>query len=404
MNDPTPTKITWDDLNDRRVDDRLKEEATVSSTATHYASATVNVPQVAAPSLLRRILFNALIYLPLLGALGGLAGWATGEAIVVRNDRAAEAVRLHADLDSIDRGEATGALSSNDAAAARARIRSIARDNRFFDRNASPDPALLAAESRAIFRADLITLGALGVGIAAMLAAAEGLFAARWTAATLDGLAGATIGAAGVAATIAVVRAAHAGSIDDADLLAPLAARIAGWTALGGVVGVAGGVASRSGRRALIGLLGGALAGAAVGSTFHLLLARTGGDAQRVRLIAALSVGVASGIAIALIERVARNGWLRVTQGPIAGKQFILYRNPTLLGSAPTSHIYLFRDVAVGKRHAAVFRVDKGFEIENLPLGGATLVNDVPITRTRLQHGDEISVGRTRFVFEERRR
>ena len=49
MSKPDPTKITWDDLHDRNVDERLREQATISSTAAHYERAEVIAPQVASP-------------------------------------------------------------------------------------------------------------------------------------------------------------------------------------------------------------------------------------------------------------------------------------------------------------------------------------------------------------------
>ena len=105
-----------------------------------------------------------------------------------------------------------------------------------------------------------------------------------------------------------------------------------------------------------------------------------------------------------LIENAAKNGWVKVTAGLIAGKQFILYRNPTFIGSGPECPIYLFRDPKVGKRHAAIHVVPGGFELENLPLGDVTLVNDKPITRSKLKGGDVIAVGGTTFEFHEKKR
>jgi predicted component of type VI protein secretion system len=103
-----------------------------------------------------------------------------------------------------------------------------------------------------------------------------------------------------------------------------------------------------------------------------------------------------------LIENAAKGGWLKVTAGLITGKQFILYRNPTFIGSGPECPIYLFRDPKVGKRHAAVHIVLGGFEIENLPLGADTLINGKSVKRARLRAGDVIQVGATKFLFQEK--
>ena len=98
----------------------------------------------------------------------------------------------------------------------------------------------------------------------------------------------------------------------------------------------------------------------------------------------------------------AKSGWLKVTAGLIAGKQFVLYRNPTFIGSSPDNQIYLFKDGQVGRRHAAIHIIRGGFEIEDLPLGVATLINGRPITRTKLRSGDQVQIGNTRFLFQEK--
>ena len=92
-----------------------------------------------------------------------------------------------------------------------------------------------------------------------------------------------------------------------------------------------------------------------------------------------------------------------MTAGPIAGKQFILYRNPTFIGSGPDCQIYLFKDDKVGRRHAAIHLVPGGFELEDLPLGAPTVINGKPTKRARLRHGDRISIGATTFLFQEKK-
>src|SRR5581483_6255042 len=117
---------------------------------------------------------------------------------------------------------------------------------------------------------------------------------------------------------------------------------------------------------------------------------------QDARLVALVGIGVVAGAAAGLIENAAKTGWVRVIAGLIAGKQFILYRNPTYIGSSPDNQIYLFKDPKVGRRHAAIHLIGGGgFEIENLPLGDATVVNGKPITRARLRNGDEVRIGNT---------
>jgi pSer/pThr/pTyr-binding forkhead associated (FHA) protein len=94
---------------------------------------------------------------------------------------------------------------------------------------------------------------------------------------------------------------------------------------------------------------------------------------------------------------------LKVTAGLITGKQFVLYRNPTYIGSSLSCNIYLFKDPHVGPRHAAIHVNKSGFEIEDLPLGCKTLVNGKAVMRHRLRDGDEIRISNTQFIFHTRK-
>ena len=126
------------------------------------------------------------------------------------------------------------------------------------------------------------------------------------------------------------------------------------------------------------------------------------GNPHLSRLIAIMSIGLLTGLFSGIIENAIKAGWFKVESGLIAGKQFVLYRNPTFIGSHPMSHIYLFNDVQIGKRHACVHIIGNGYEIEDLPLGTRTYVNGKPVSRARLHNGDEVRVGKTVFKFQEK--
>ncbi len=143
--------------------------------------------------------------------------------------------------------------------------------------------------------------------------------------------------------------------------------------------------------------------GYVLGGALFAQVARYTGKPAVGELIGFVAIGVVAGLATGLIENAAKTGWLRVIAGLIAGKQFILYRNPTFIGSSPENQIYLFKDQQVGRRHAAIHIVNGGFELEDLPLGAATIVNGRPTKRTRLRHGDRISIGATTFLFQEKK-
>jgi hypothetical protein len=160
----------------------------------------------------------------------------------------------------------------------------------------------------------------------------------------------------------------------------------------------------RNSKKLMIGLVAGLIGGILGGLLFEPMksFAEHFVDNGEIlsRLIGLLAIGIIAGVGTGLIENAVKSGWFKVTEGLIAGKQFVLYRNPTYIGSSPQCHIYLFKDPQVGRRHAAVHVSPQGFELEDLPLGSKTIVNGRPIQRLKLKNGDRIQVGATAFVFQ----
>ena len=119
------------------------------------------------------------------------------------------------------------------------------------------------------------------------------------------------------------------------------------------------------------------------------------------RFVNIVGLGVGVAIATVLLENIAKQGWLKVAAGLIAGKQFILYRNPTVIGSSPKCEIYLFKDPQIAAKHAAINNRNGDFivtSIQNAPV----FVNNVAIQQQRLKTGDQLKVGNTIFIFEAR--
>ncbi len=425
--------IEWDDLNTRRVDQRLKEQAALernrrqaamdplSATTSALAAedAAAGRPAPSDGSRRRRgLLTHPAVALALFGLLGGLLAWAAGYALQQgQPDLRAEAVThmqtVRTYLDRARRGE----MSQTDAAAGIASLREAYADNPYFAAETDPklsddqkDAALTAVDRQQWgrrFLADVLSFGLSGMLIAACLSAAEPVLAGNRTAAVVNALVGATAGlVGGVVVSLFIQRLYRALStgtgltVDGVDLRPNLAHAVS-WGVLGLFVTIGPGLVMRNGKKLAIGLLGGLVGGLVGGAAFDPIFNHF--NAGVSRLVALVLIGVVAGAFTGLIEHAARTGWLRVTAGLIAGKQFILYRNPTFIGSGPECPIYLFRDPQVGRRHAAVHAVPGGFAVENLPLGGDTLVNGRAVNgRSRLRSGDELQVGGTRFRFQEK--
>ena len=180
-------------------------------------------------------------------------------------------------------------------------------------------------------------------------------------------------------------------------------ARIVGWGIFGLFVAVAPGIVLRNPKRFVIGMAGGLLGGIAGGALFDPI-SFVIPNAMISRFIAICAIGLVAGIGTGLIENVAKTGWLRVVGGVIAGKQFVVYKNPTYLGSSPQCEIYLFKDTQINPQHAALHTVPGGYELEDLRSQSGTFVNGQVISRTRLRNNDQIQVGSSTFVFQEKQR
>jgi len=85
--------------------------------------------------------------------------------------------------------------------------------------------------------------------------------------------------------------------------------------------------------------------------------------------------------------------------GPLAGKEFVLYKDPTSIGSSPKREIYLFKDPEVEPTHALIHRAGEGYEIEDQKSPSGTHVNGRKVSRQRLQNQDQIRVGQTVLLF-----
>jgi hypothetical protein len=173
------------------------------------------------------------------------------------------------------------------------------------------------------------------------------------------------------------------------------------WMVIGAAGGVIYGVIGQSMKKTGYGALGGAI-GAVVGGTVFdpIALATHGGATSRAVGFGLL--GMATGIAIGLVESALKDRWLYVTAGPLAGKQFILYKLRTSVGSSQSCDIYLFKDPEILPQHAALEM--KGSKI-HLIANGAVYVSGQPVRGIRvLESGAVLQLGRYAFRYQERQR
>ncbi|HEV7374101.1 MAG TPA: FHA domain-containing protein [Pyrinomonadaceae bacterium] len=177
------------------------------------------------------------------------------------------------------------------------------------------------------------------------------------------------------------------------------------WTIMGAALGLGMNLVRSTSAQLRASVMGGVVGGTLGGILFdpiNRFLLPNAEKGSLMRVVGRSVVGLCVGVFVAVGERLGRVGWVRVQTGPLAGKAFILYRNPTVIGSSPHSDIYLFKDAGIAPTHAAIYRVGSSYEVEALDAKSATFVNGREVRRQRLSSADQISVSNTILDFEER--
>src|SRR5262245_2557079 len=248
------------------------------------------------------------------------------------------------------------------------------------------------------------------------LGAAEGIMCRNPARACISAAVGLGVGFAGglvasifasifyiiVGALVEGITGDPAGRMQGLALLAQMINRSFAWAVASVPAGLGQGIAQRDKKVMLNGLLGGVLGGLLGGLLFDpidLALTPDDGEASLSRGVGFTLIGLLVGLFVGLVEGWTKTAWLLMRQGPLAGKQFILFRDTTVLGSSPKSDVYLFKDAAIEPRHAVIYNRGGRFEIEDCQTPEGTYVNGIPITRHWLQSGEQIVMGKTVLEF-----
>ena len=177
-------------------------------------------------------------------------------------------------------------------------------------------------------------------------------------------------------------------------------ARGIGWAVFGLAGGTVYGIVGQSMKKAKYGIIGG-LIGAGIGGMIFDPIIMAVHRASLSRAVGFALFGAATGAAMGWVESALKDRWLYVTSGPLAGKQFILYKSLTTIGSEQKSDIYLFKDPSILGQHAAIAISGSRVQIKAL---GTSYVMGSPITTRVLQDGDLVQIGRYAFRYKERHR
>ena len=170
------------------------------------------------------------------------------------------------------------------------------------------------------------------------------------------------------------------------------------WMVFGISGGLIYGIVGQSGKKILYGMLGGAIGAGIGGILFDPISLLTNG-AGPSRAIGMSIFAIATGVSMGLVESALKDRWLHVASGPLAGKQFILYKANTAIGSQQNCDIYLFKDPSILPTHATL--ISRGPQMF-LQATGPVSVNGMPVNQHNLRSGDTIQIGKYVFNYQEK--
>lgn len=185
-------------------------------------------------------------------------------------------------------------------------------------------------------------------------------------------------------------------------LLVLVMGRGAAWALAAIPAGLGQGMALREKRVMLNGVVGGLIGGLIGGVLFDpisMVLLTDDGEATYSRAVGFATIGMAVGLFVGLVEGWTKTAWLLMREGPLAGKQFVLFKDTTALGSSPKAEVYLFKDDAIEPTHAVIYNRGGRFEIVDQGTLDGTYVNGIPIQSQLLADGDQVVLGKTVLEF-----
>lgn len=172
------------------------------------------------------------------------------------------------------------------------------------------------------------------------------------------------------------------------------------WIVFGAAGGVVYGIVGQSTKKGTYGVLGGAI-GAGLGGLVFDPISMGTHVGWVSRAVGFGLLGMATGIGMGLVESALKDRWLYVVAGPLAGKQFILYKSETSIGSRQEADIYLFKDPNILPRHAVI--TISGARVA-LHATGPMQWAGQPVHDRVLQDGDLLQLGRYAFRYKEKHR
>jgi hypothetical protein len=263
------------------------------------------------------------------------------------------------------------------------------------------------SSSAALYVKDALTGALVGVAMGAALGSADGFIDGRSPRKLLQGMVyGGILGL--VAGVVGLLLGELIFSLAGGGVLP----RAIGWAIFGMLVGMSNGIASRMPTRRNYGLLGGFIGGLVGGSTYERLnLALRGWTGDRETAVAVggalglIILGMCLGAIIGLVETILRTAWFRFTRGKLEGQTRMLdpRKAQITIGRDDGSDLYIPGDADIHHRHAVITPQNGAFIITPASDGGPVLLvtpqGEQPVQNHALRPNDAIQLGRSRMVF-----
>ena len=346
-------KITYGDLKDTAIDDLLQKQAEESALRRGEGTGSQEEGHV---SLIYKSWFNLMIA----GLIGALIGWAL--------------VEPHLDDSVVQHGKSTGMA--------------------------------------------FLLFASVGGFTGLMVGSMEGVLARNFSRALRSGAIGLAVGFGGglispIVAGLIFISVVGlgvgmlGGNSSASMLIVGMMARTPAWAIVGMAMGLGPGIALKSKKMVYNGFIGGMIGGAIGGLLFDPINFVVSGGTFTTgvgvsRGIGLGVIGACAGLMIGMVEMLTKDAWLLMIAGPLTGKQFIVHKNPTFIGSSPKCEIYLFKDPAIEPFHGAIHTIRDGYELEDKNTPSGIYVNGQRIKRKRLENGDEIHISTIKFIFSEK--
>jgi MFS family permease len=232
-----------------------------------------------------------------------------------------------------------------------------------------------------------------GIVVSSRSKAAKGLL--------FGAIAGLASGTCGVIAGQSFVFSAGQGLSESTDALSKVALYAingAGWTIIAVFVAAIEGFRARSPRKIAVGLLGGAIGGVIGGTTLQFFLSSQPGN--QYALLAGLCLfGLSLSICYALFEKGFSFGSIKLLNGPLRGKEYLITKSRMTVGKSHSCDIVLdgYREVA--DSHARI-TVKKGrIILSPTSKAAAVRVNDERTEESALRREDVFSIGSAKFMY-----